>query len=120
MPDEYQKLAYEQLSEYIKSIPKIVISVESLNKTCVDTNAKIGEISFSIANIDESLKEHQLDDIKIQTEIKIRLDNMEKDAIRGRSLRPQYYDVIVAIVGVIISLVTALVTTVVPILGKKP
>ena len=120
MSDDIEKLMYDQFSEYIKSIPRIATGIETLHQALNQTNKHLDTVSASIGSMDSKLQAHALDDIRIQTSIGTRLDTMEEFKALGHNGRPQYYAVLVAIFGIIISVGTAIATIVVPLLSKKP
>ena len=120
MSDDIEKLMYDQFSEYIKSIPRIATGIETLHQALNQTNKHLDVLTMSIGSMDSRLQAHTLEDIRIQTSIDTRLAAVEDFKALGHNVRPQYYAVLVAIFGIIISVGTAIATIVVPLLSKKP
>lgn len=121
MSEDLQRIAYEQFSDYIKSIPHILSGIDNVNYNITQVNTRLDKLNGSVKTVAVELQEHVVEDTRVQTQLEGKIDYIIHDKSSGTSLRPQYYAVIVAVLGIIISFITATATVIVPLMQKvKP
>ncbi len=121
MSEDLQRIAYEQFSDYIKSIPHILSGIDNVNYNISQVNSRLDKLNGSVRSVTVELQEHIVEDTRVQTQLEGKIDHMIHDKSSGTSLRPQYYAIGVALIGIIISFITATATVIVPLMNKvKP